>query len=94
MCKCKNIDIGSYDNSISIQKPFGRENFVSIDKCIYDEIMGLWAKGIETTGCCCGHNKINPMINVEESHHDKMIELGYMYWLNEFNVKCYEPKTK
>jgi len=94
MCNCKNIEMGSYDNSYAIQKPFGRKNFINVDKCIIREILDLWEAGIETAGCCCGHNKVKPMINVSKSHHDKMIELNYKFYLNQCGVKCYTPKTK
>lgn len=27
-----------------------------VDACIVDQIKALWAAGIWTRGCCCGHN--------------------------------------
>ena len=50
--------------------------------------------GIQTTGCCCGHNKVKPMINVIPDHHEKMIALGYKYFINRFDVICYKPKVR
>lgn len=77
MCKCKNVEMGSYDNSYGIQKPFGRKNFINVDKCLIKEILDLWEMGIETTGCCCGHNLVEPFIGVEFEFIPKMKELGY-----------------
>ena len=37
---------------------------VSIDACISEVILWLWVKGIDTLGCCCGHNKTNPSVIV------------------------------
>lgn len=92
MCNCANIDIGSYRNQVNLQNWWNNE-FISIDKCIHDEILFLWSKKIQTTGCCCGHNKINPMINVSPKYHNKMIKLGYKFWINKFGVKCYIAKS-
>ena len=30
---------------------------ICIDECIVPQIKALWAAGISTLGCCCGHNK-------------------------------------
>lgn len=92
MCDCINIDVGSYKNQVSLQNWWNNE-FISIDKCIQDEILFLWSNKIQTTGCCCGHNRVNPIINVLPEHHDKMLKLGYDFWVNEFEVKCYFPKS-
>lgn len=77
MCDCKDVEMGSYSNSYSIQKPFGRKNYVNIDKCLMREVLDLWEMGIETTGCCCGHNKVEGYIGVEDEFIPKMKELGY-----------------
>jgi hypothetical protein len=34
--------------------PEGRECF-SLDACIVPVLETLWAYGVQTTGCCCGH---------------------------------------
>lgn len=51
---------------------------ISIDPCIYDEICDLWSKGIITYGSCCGHNKTESMVNVDNSNISQMIDLGYI----------------
>jgi len=51
---------------------------IGVDKCLADEILSLWDKGIKTRGCCCGHNLAYGYIQVEdEEDKKKMIELGY-----------------
>lgn len=92
MCKCKDVEIGSYDNQITINN-WWNDNPISIDKCIVDEIKSIWEHKIQTTGCCCGHNKLPKMINVIPEHHHKMIELNYEYIINEHGVICYIPKS-
>ena len=92
MCNCVNVEIGSYTNQAMYINPFNCK-YVCLDKCIAPEICDLWDNGIETTGCCCGHNKARPMINVKERHHEDMVDLGYKFWVNEFGVKCYTPKS-
>lgn len=90
MCKCVNIEMGSYDN----QDPYWfKGQLIGLDRCIADEVNSLWKNGIVTTGSCCGHNKVNPMINVNWKSEGKMNELGYEFWINQFGVKCYNPKN-
>lgn len=91
-CKCKNIDIGSYKNQVTLIN-WWNGNYVCVDKCLMDEILELWDEQIQTTGCCCGHNKAIPYINTLETDFEKMIELGYRWWKNEYGVICYEPKS-
>jgi hypothetical protein len=56
----------------------GLEPNVSIDGCIAEAIKELWDKGIETTGCCCGHNYTRPYIGVHPDDYLPMFELGYV----------------
>lgn len=94
MCNCKNIQIGSYDNQVTVRAPdWSNHHWISIDTCIVDEIKNLWTLGIKTTGCCCGHNKVKPYINVEPQYHDIMMRIGYDYFINEFGVTCFKPQT-
>jgi hypothetical protein len=94
MCNCKNIEIGSYDNQVTLETPeWMTKRTVDIDACLVDEIKDLWACGIHTTGCCCGHNKVSPMINIEDNYGSAMISLGYDWFLNEFDIFCFIPKT-
>ena len=87
MCECgPDVDAGNYKNQIllwptasilKIRTTQGLNPELAVDKCIAPEIEYLWSLGIETTGCCCGHNKHNPYIGVEDVFIPKMKELGY-----------------
>lgn len=50
---------------------------VCVDNCIVDAIQQLWDKGIETTGCCCGHNYMRAWVGVHPDDYIAMFELGY-----------------
>ena len=89
MCKCKNVELGSYDNQIELEAPSHMKNrqigscmtigeIICVDKCIADEVQSLWDKGITTVGCCCGHNKIYSYIKVDTPDIQKMFDLGYV----------------
>lgn len=100
MCNCKpNItEEERYAQQIFIEPPFpayvanrraaGLSGTVCIDPCILDEIKELWARGILTLGCCCGHNEpwpCFPFVNIADENIDQMIELGYIqeHWDKE-----------
>ena len=95
MCKCKNIEIGSHDANIPIEMPdFINDYMVKrrgkrshkilmIDKCIAGEILTLWKHGIITTGCCCGHNKIQPYIGVIFEDISAMKSMDYQVQHNQ-----------
>lgn len=51
---------------------------VCIDPCIVDEIKQLWSLGIVTLGCCCGHNKIQSIVNVADENIQQMLDSGYV----------------
>ena len=44
--------------------PIDKRRVICVDACIVDQIKALWAKGIETGGCCCGHNKDDPNVGL------------------------------
>ena len=79
MCNCKNIKIGSYGNQVLLPCPdhmYPLKNVlgeikevqaICVDACLSLEIQELWSKGITTTGCCCGHNKVLAYIGVADS---------------------------
>lgn len=50
---------------------------VCIDLCIVEAIKMLWAQGIETTGCCCGHNEMRAWVGVHPAWYEDMFILGY-----------------
>lgn len=39
---------------------------VSVDACIAEDIRRLWEAGVLTKGSCCGHNKRNPDVVLDE----------------------------
>jgi len=78
VCECKNIEIGSYKNQVTMKAPnWSLHEFICVDRCLLNEIKYLWNIGIITTGCCCGHNKLQGYIGVEFKFIPKMKELGY-----------------
>jgi len=92
MCNCKNITPQTkecYAQMVTVEIPphmeayknarlkEGLSSLVSIDPCIYDEIKDLWNKGVITHGSCCGHNKFESMVNVQDDQSDLMLSMGY-----------------
>ena len=65
---------------------------ISVDECLADEIEGLWGVGVRTTGCCCGHGETSGSIGVEKVDIPTMIKLGYKP-LNG-KVDMFFPKSK
>lgn len=62
----------------------GYKDSVCVDKCIANEIEGLWKQGIKTTGCCCGHGKELGFIQVKDKESIvKMKQLGYQHYIYE-----------
>lgn len=80
-CKCRDVEIGSYDAQVELVPPpfLRREDGrgICVDACLALEISKLWARGIATTGCCCGHNKKPAYIGVVETDVLSMKRLGY-----------------
>ena len=95
-CGCSNLDKWHGSRQLSVRVPDFielrynaperevREN-VCIDVCLIPEVVSLWELGIKTTGCCCGHNKREPYIGVEEEFIPQMKELGYKVHPNELH---------
>lgn len=79
MCRCKNVQMGSYGNQLWVHPPshMPKDNGYCLDRCIAEEVMQLWMKGITTTGCCCGHGKVASFIGVIDSDIPRMKEMGY-----------------
>lgn len=65
----------TYDHKRKVAE--GRKPRVCIDPCIEHAIKKLWKQGIDTLGCCCGHNKERAWVNVGPDQYIKMFELGY-----------------
>lgn len=82
MCKCKNIEIQSYDRQTSMKMPTWRrkDGWVCIDTCLVQEIAELWQLWIKTTWCCCWHNRkdwVPWFIGVIDQDIQKMKDLWY-----------------
>ena len=94
-CFCKNVEIQKYQNTVGMI-PFWRDKVVCIDSCLASEIAWLWKHGVVTTGSCCGHGKVSPMINVIDLAIEKMEELGYKHDTHgndEQNAFTFIPKS-
>lgn len=100
MCDCKNIDFGTYENTVGVLLPFPTPRYpvvgtkpISLDRCIALEIIDLWNKGIETLESCCGHNKAESYVSVADMHIDAMLALGYVQKISTDGLK-HEFKLK
>jgi len=60
------FDAGSPEFDLDEQ---GRECF-AIDACIVPTVQALWAKGVKTTGCCCGHGSGHGVIGLLTASDD------------------------
>lgn len=90
MCRCVDVSLGSYSNTTLLgYYPVMREYHdnrveagmsdygICVDSCIVDQVVLLWENGVRTYGSCCGHNKVQGMINVDERDYEKAISLGF-----------------
>jgi len=108
MCNCVDIEVGTYDNQVTLPVPehmSPRRNClgdllaqsICVDTCLAGEIQELWEAGIHTTGCCCGHNKHEPYIGVHPDDIQKMKDMGYEVRYNECrpgDEDSFVPKTR
>lgn len=88
-CTCVGVEIGSHAASVEVPIPphmwsyrearvrAGLSPTVTVDRCILPEIRRLWAQGVRTLGCCCGHGRQPGMINVNPEDMPAMIAMGY-----------------
>lgn len=93
-------DVGTYECQQLVICNNEQHRILSIDKCLIPEVQSLWLRGITTIGCCCGHKKVDPYIQVDQFDSDSMRKLGY--WQHEpkmddsgflCGLDCFEPKT-
>lgn len=61
----------------------GNKKNIQIDLCLKEEIQELWLMGIETCGCCCGHNVSTGFIQVRDEYIKLMKKLGYRQYYYE-----------
>ncbi|MFA6974022.1 MAG: hypothetical protein WC238_04785 [Parcubacteria group bacterium] len=76
MCNCIDINLGTYKAAIPMWFDL-RKRVVDIDVCLALEIKNLWWMGIYTIESCCGHNKVDGYIAVDDSCIIHMLDLGY-----------------
>ena len=86
----------SFANQVELKAPaWSSKDTICVDTCLKDEILFLWGIGIRTTGCCCGHNKVEGFIGVFDEDIHKMKELGYKVQFNScrpIDEDSFEPK--
>lgn len=94
-CHCINVDVGTYDNQVSMKNPYGThlDGWVSIDTCIATEIGWLWNQGIHTLNSCCGHKKFLGWVIVEEEFYQVMHDHGYGWFLSSGGLRCWNLFT-
>lgn len=95
---CNNSRIGEYKCYVEIfSSPQSGKKPIAVDTCLQHEIWYLNKKcGINTIGCCCGHGRKTPYIQVSEKYVQKMHELGYKPLPEEADGQgkwCFKPKT-
>lgn len=108
-CMCKSYD-DRQKRSVLVELPEHMEAerarrirdlggpIVAIDACIIGEIRDVWAAGITTTGCCCGHNQpgIFPFIGVVDEDIPRMKAMGYEVQPNHLDLTredSFKPKS-
>lgn len=87
MCGCVNIAMGSHGNTVPVLAPWWSEyRFLTLDRCLWREIIWLWHQGVKTRNSCCGHNEADATILVAEESIGRMESLGYEHWENPLDV--------
>ena len=51
-----------------------KPNGICVDACIADAIRMLWSHGVETKGCCCGHNRGGPSVVIAKQCDGDMVK--------------------
>lgn len=80
-----NVPFGSYENTIALPRPkhmypTERGDWITVDRCVMDEVLSLWREGIWTLGGCCRHTRGGGgYIAVAPEYKKVMIDLGYNY---------------
>ncbi len=69
MCDCHSnagaFEGGKTPPAARAAPSWSTKRFIAVDACIADVIYMLWANGIVTGGCCCGHNREAPSVILE-----------------------------
>ena len=87
-CKC-----GTGDYNVPMIT-FYTNKLIYVDRCLSAELCDLWLRGIETMGCCCGHERGCEFIQVTQECDQSMVDLGYERLPDMFGDNCFIPKTK
>lgn len=78
MCKCKSYNKkvkGAKHPNIILEVPKRFrvkyldgtvQRTIAVDKCMAKRLVSLWAAGLATKSCCCGHNKFMPTVVIPE----------------------------
>ena len=79
---CGGVEFGVGKNKVKIQIPDSWETnkksrIISVDVCMVVDLKNLWDKGIRTVECCCGHNRVDGYIAVDDKSIPLMLEMGY-----------------
>ena len=73
MCYCKSYSgfNEAHDGAEEVILPrpawSQKENGICVDACISEAIQILWQNNVVTRGCCCGHNKTNPSVIIDDN---------------------------
>lgn len=73
MCDCSTYDSGKCE-TIPLPDDIDacrNSRSISVDLCIVSVIKMLLDNKVQTLGCCCGHNKLNPEIVVVGCYTDE-----------------------
>lgn len=78
MCKCKSYNTkvkGAKHPNVILEVPKHlrtkrldgtEQRTIAVDKCMAKRLVSLWAAGLQTMNCCCGHNKFMPTIIIPD----------------------------
>lgn len=78
---CNKVDLIPPPKFIKCNCSDNYKKSVGLDACLADEIQNLWAHGIKTCGCCCGHGRELGFIQVTDDCIQKMRYLGYQNYI-------------
>ena len=96
MCKCKSYNRkvkGAKHPNVILEVPKRlrtkrldgtEQRTIAVDKCMAKRLVSLWAAGLQTMNCCCGHNKHMPTIIIPE---DACLE-DYFKILDRYEQTC------
>lgn len=84
-CDCAGVEMGTFTNQVELPTPahmlsLGRigcyemRPTICVDRCIAPAVQALWALGVITTGCCCGHNLCDGYIGLWQATHERSLK--------------------